>query len=197
MSKDLALNLFSAFYDSIVWCDDTYCIFSKKKLKKTASAALIIILSQLLYLLKCKDFFCWILKNIDCGNATFNLYNIKSTSKKAGAVQRAVANMAIQRKENLYSSIIVNHHFVTFSVETMGCFSESTKLFVNQLGKILNSTSGDNKSKSYFVQRKSLAIQRGNVASIIGTIPCSEKMDQIFYLSWINNLIVIIISIVK
>jgi hypothetical protein len=42
--------------------------------------------------------------------------------------------------------------------------------------------SNDNKSTLYLTQRISLAIQRGNAASVLGTIPLSPDLEEIFYI---------------
>lgn len=83
---------------------------------------------------------------------------LPSTSKKAGAA----ANQASLRKEKLYEDIFIKHNFLAFAVETFGTFSEDTKLFVKKLGPILNSKSGNVYAKTFFVNKISLAIQRGN-----------------------------------
>ena len=100
------------------------------------------------------------------------------TSKTAGAA----ANFACSEKEDLYEEIMRNYHFVPFAVETFGTFSEPAKLFVDKLGPILNSKSGNVHAKSFFIQKISIAIQRGNVAAIRGTIPQNAKINEIFYL---------------
>lgn len=100
------------------------------------------------------------------------------TSKHPGAA----ANMACSKKEELYKDIVINHYFLPFAVETFGSFSDPAKKFVRNLGPILNSRSGNVRSASFFTQKISLAIQRGNVAGITGTIPANAKLDEIFYI---------------
>ena len=101
------------------------------------------------------------------------------TSKEAGGA----ANQACVKKEKLYEEICKNNNFLAFAVETFGSFSEEAKLFVKRLGPILNTKSGNKRAKSFFVNKISLAIQRGNVAAILGTIPPTSKMQEIFYLN--------------
>jgi hypothetical protein len=50
------------------------------------------------------------------------------------------------------------------------------------IGKRLIAESGDSKSKKFLFERISLAIQRGNVASIRGTCPDSAILSEIFVL---------------
>lgn len=104
---------------------------------------------------------------------------LKLTSKKAGAA----ANKAVAKKEKLYEEIFIKHNFLAFAVETFGTFSDDTKLFVKKLGPILNSKSRNVYAKSFFVNKISLAIQRGNVAGILGTIPSTAKIEEIYYLT--------------
>lgn len=113
-----------------------------------------------------------------CVNTLANSY-LKSTSKKAGAA----ANGAKVKKEKLYAKIIIDHEFVAFAVETLGSFGNDAKCFVDVLGKLLNDASGDSRAKSFFIQRISLAIQRGNIASIMGTIVNDSFLNEIFYLN--------------
>lgn len=103
---------------------------------------------------------------------------VSQTSKTAGAQ----ANNAEKNKERKYKTIIASHVFLGFAVETMGPFSDGTLRFVNELGKLLNIASGDARSKSFFIQRIGIEIQRGNSAHILGTIPDGESLTEIFYL---------------
>jgi hypothetical protein len=54
--------------------------------------------------------------------------------------------------------------------------------FINVIGNRLIAESGDSKSKKFLFERISLAIQRGNVASIRGTFPDSPILSEIFVL---------------
>ena len=41
---------------------------------------------------------------------------------------------------------------------------------------------GERRSSFYLFQRISIAIQRGNAASVLGTVGSTSKLDEIFYL---------------
>jgi hypothetical protein len=56
------------------------------------------------------------------------------------------------------------------------------KKFYNVIGNRLIAESGDSKSKKFLFERISLAIQRGNAASIRGTFPDSALLSEIFVL---------------
>jgi hypothetical protein len=53
---------------------------------------------------------------------------------------------------------------------------------INVIGNRLIAESGDSKSKKFLFERISLAIQRGNAASIRGTFPDSAILSEIFVL---------------
>ncbi|CAH2260602.1 jg18278 [Pararge aegeria aegeria] len=90
-----------------------------------------------------------------------------ATSSIVGAAASS-AKLAKRRKyENLDSSFI----FVPFGVETLVPWGpEATALFKELSKRVIEST-GDPRAGSYLGQRISLAIQRGNTASILGTVP--------------------------
>jgi hypothetical protein len=53
---------------------------------------------------------------------------------------------------------------------------------INAIGNLLIAKSGDSKSKKFLFERISLAIQRGNAASIRGTFTDSALLSEIFVL---------------
>ncbi len=67
-------------------------------------------------------------------------------------------------------------------METLGPFGEEALALVEDLGKRLIESTGEPRSCVYFIQRISIAIQRGNAASILATVPTSSKLQEIFYL---------------
>ncbi|CAH2240125.1 jg6379 [Pararge aegeria aegeria] len=93
--------------------------------------------------------------------------HIQATSSMVGAAATSAEQAKKRKYENLDSSFI----FVPFGVETLGpCGPEARALFKELSKKVIGST-GDPRAGSYFGQRISLAIQRGNAASILGTVP--------------------------
>jgi hypothetical protein len=59
-------------------------------------------------------------------------------------------------------------------VETLGPWSNDALSLLDELGKLLSNTTGIPQAKIYLKQRISIAIQRGNAASVIGTVPLSS-----------------------
>lgn len=93
------------------------------------------------------------------------------------------AEAAARDKHDLYSEIEDNNYiFVAFAVETMGVWCAEALSLAETIGSKLIECSGDRRSKDYFYQRISMAIQRANAASIMGSIPSGAKLDEVHYL---------------
>lgn len=91
--------------------------------------------------------------------------HLSNTSKQCGSA----AISAVSKKKNKYSNIIDNYVFVVFAVETLGPWCTEAKDLVNEIGRKLTAITGDFRSAEYLRQRISIAIQRGNVTSVMGT----------------------------
>ena len=105
--------------------------------------------------------------------------HVKISSKQA----RRTAELASTSKHNKYSELNANNYiFNAFAVETLGRWSNDALNLINKIGPMLNEISGDPRSNGYLIQRISIAIQRANASSMMGTLPPTTKLDQIFYL---------------
>lgn len=101
------------------------------------------------------------------------------SSKEAGII----AEKAGKRKLSKYKAIIDDgYHFVPFAVETLGPWCQDAINFTLTLGKLICSVTGEKRSTSFLRQRIGIAIQKGNAACIMGTIPSSRSLEEIFYL---------------
>ena len=92
------------------------------------------------------------------------------------------ANEAERMKSQKYTQI-ANQGYIFHSVsfECQGSCGEETHAFIKQ-GKKLIQQSQDTRSPAFLKQRLSIAIQIGNAASVIGTLPQTEALDEIFNL---------------
>ena len=104
--------------------------------------------------------------------------HIAGTSKETGKA----AKEAESAKTTLYSDLVNEYEMVPVATETLGSWSPSGMKFVTEIGKRISTATGEKKAKYYLFQAISMAIQRGNVISILGTTPNCKKMDEIFYL---------------
>jgi hypothetical protein len=102
---------------------------------------------------------------------------------KSSEVSGFAAEMACKRKHSKYSSIISsNYVFKGLAFETLGPWCKESIEFINVIGNRLIAESCGSKSKKFRFERISLAIQRGNAASIRGTFPDSALLSEIFVL---------------
>ena len=54
--------------------------------------------------------------------------------------------------------------------------------FIQEIGTRIGDATGEKRSHFFLHQAISMAVQRGNVSSILGTAQNVSKMDEIFYL---------------
>ena len=92
-------------------------------------------------------------------------YSLSATSE-AGAV----AAGAEARKRMKYICLEPVYSFVPIAVESSGVFGPQTLEFLKELGHRLSRVTGEEKSYIYLLQRLSVAVQRGNAASVLGTL---------------------------
>ena len=100
------------------------------------------------------------------------------------AVQGAgiVATDAESRKKAKYSSLPTTYIFVPIAIETFGAMGTEATYFFNELGRRMADTTEEPRSKLFLLQRISVALQRGNGACVLGTIPASNTFNDIYYL---------------
>ena len=101
-----------------------------------------------------------------------------STSKEAGAA----ASQAEVAKSTLYNNLVNNYGIIPVAMETLGSWGPSGKKFIEEIGDRIALATGEKRAKYFLFQAISMAAQRGNVSSILGTAPNSKKMDEIYYL---------------
>jgi hypothetical protein len=101
---------------------------------------------------------------------------------KTSEVSGFAAEMACKRKHSKYSSIISsNSVFKGLVFETLGPWCKEAIDFMNVVGNRLIAESGDSKSKKFLFERISLAIQRGNAASIRGLFQIPHYYRKFLY----------------
>lgn len=102
--------------------------------------------------------------------------HLPSSSCCAGAAAAAAENL----KRRKYSNLVGSYIFEPFGVETLGPWGPSAHIIFKDLSKRLVDTSRDPKAGFYLGQRLSIAIQRGNAASLLGTLPVDGDEDEFF-----------------
>jgi OTU-like cysteine protease len=91
--------------------------------------------------------------------------HISSTSITAGMA----AETAEKLKFNKYSDLSSKFDIVPIAIETFCSWGDSGKKFITILGSRMAAVSGDPRSTLFLRQRVSIAIQRGNALSVLGT----------------------------
>jgi hypothetical protein len=95
----------------------------------------------------------------------------------------AAAEIACVKKHNKYKSLkSANFIFKALAFETLGPWCKEANSFIDNVGSKLIAESGDLKAKYFLRQRISLAIQRGNAASIRGALPETTPLEEIYFL---------------
>ena len=82
----------------------------------------------------------------------------------------AVAQQAEDKKTQKYKHLSSHLFFTPVAIETSGVYGQKTTDFIKELGHRLRQVSGEANSFQYLAQRLSVAIQRGNSASVMGTM---------------------------
>ena len=95
---------------------------------------------------------------------------------------RTAAEKAKKAKIVLYSELTKDYIFTPIAVETFGSWGHQGHSLVKEIGQKLCNITGEKRSTFYLFQRISMAVQRGNAASILGTVSLSSNMDEIFYI---------------
>ena len=94
------------------------------------------------------------------------------------AVLRAatVADDAEQRKRQKYVSLSATYYFVPICIETLGPMGEEAAAFFADVGQRIATATGEPRSKTFLMQRLSIAVQQGNAACVLGTVPMSTDL---------------------
>ena len=79
-----------------------------------------------------------------------------------------MAESAEDRKAEKYCGLPASHSFTPVAIETLGAIGPRSMLFLRDLGRRIALESGEPRSTDYLLQRLSVAVQRGNAASVQG-----------------------------
>ena len=103
---------------------------------------------------------------------------ISSTSITPGTA----AEKAEKAKISLYQELAKDYNSTPIALETFGSWGQQGHNLVKEIGQKLCNITGDKRSTFYLFQRISMAVQRGNSASVLGTVSTSNNLEEIFYL---------------
>ena len=100
---------------------------------------------------------------------------VKSSAKQAGSA----ADLREDQKSKHYEELN-NYMFIPVAVETYGAWGSQGLKLIKDIGRKIKGVTGENRSTFYLFQNISVAIQKGNAACIMGTVPTSEGLEGIF-----------------
>ena len=93
-----------------------------------------------------------------------------------------VANDTESRKSTKYSSLSALYCFIPIAIETLGMPGNKALSFFHDLSQRIAVATAEPCSFQFLMQCLSVAIQRGNAACIVGTVPSSAGWDELFYI---------------
>jgi len=95
--------------------------------------------------------------------------HVRSTSVTAAAA----ASHAEGEKHAEYANLAHQYIIQPVAIETLGSIGPESRVFLNKLCKLLIAKTGNLKegASAYFRQRISIAMARGNCASVVGSLP--------------------------
>ena len=99
--------------------------------------------------------------------------HIAATSKEPGKS----AAQAEKRKLGHYEELKRSYIVMPVAVETMGSWGQMGLKFIKDLGSRIADVTGETRSTSFLFQSLSMAIQRGNAISVLGTAPNTKSLN--------------------
>ena len=101
---------------------------------------------------------------------------INQTSKLAGSAAEAREFS----KTLKYTELSEDYCFAPIGIETFGSWGSDGHKIVKEIGKKVMEATDEKRSAFFLFQSISIAIKRGNASCIIGTVPQSEGLEEIF-----------------
>ena len=101
------------------------------------------------------------------------------TSQEAGKA----AEKGEKGKLSHYADLATSGYIVMpVACETLGSWAPNSCKFIKELGHKIIDTTGEKRSGSFLFQSIGIEIQRGNAASVAGTVPRAKCLDELYYL---------------
>jgi len=115
------------------------------------------------------DFTCW---------DTFAPTHIASSSVAAGKVAESAESL----KSRKYAQLAGEYQVVPVCIETLGSWGPSATSFIEEIGRRLRVTKGENRATAFLVQSLSIAVQRGNATSVMATLGTCRGLEELLEL---------------
>jgi len=109
---------------------------------------------------------------------TFAASYITQTSQEFGRAAR----LWEERKKRKYAHLLNRFIFIPVAMETTGVWGEEGLHLMKAIGHRLADATGEMRATSFLLQRMSIAVQRGNATSVLGTLPAGKELEEVFKL---------------
>ena len=109
---------------------------------------------------------------------TFAKSHVKECSHSCGAA----AEKAEKLKLSKYEEIRKQYHMIPIAIETLGAIGTEGASFIKSIGQKIKLLTHNKRSTFFLFQAISMAVQRGNAASILGTVKAGKDLEEIYYL---------------
>ena len=104
---------------------------------------------------------------------------VAATSQLAGSA----ADAAEARKQRTYQALEQQFIVQPIGFETMGSWEAGAKAFLTDVGHRVKQATGNQRAMEFLRQRVSIEIQRGNAASVMGTVDNAKDFRNLSLLS--------------
>jgi hypothetical protein len=94
----------------------------------------------------------------------------------------SAATGAEKKKIEKYKKLSQQFIFTPVGIETLGAWGHEAYSLIQKIGKKICIATGESRSTAFLVQRISVAIQKGNAASILGSLPKSKTLKEVLQL---------------
>ena len=102
--------------------------------------------------------------------------NIGPNSTEPGRAAQEAEKAKLTKYQELERDFIV----IPVAQETIGPLAPLGLQFLKDIGARIKETTGDQFATSRLFQRIGIACQRGNIASVLGTIPQQKNLNELF-----------------
>jgi len=99
--------------------------------------------------------------------------HLATTSTQAGGAAASASRLKMIK----YGDFARTYTFVPVAVETLGAWDVVGLDMMKELGRRLSARTGDQRETFFLFQRLSVAIQKGNAASVLGTLPKGDEEE--------------------
>ena len=92
---------------------------------------------------------------------------------------KVIIHVEVQ-KTSKYRELANDYCFVPIGVETYGSWGPEGLKLIKSIGEKVKAATGERRSTFFLSQSISIAIQRGNASCVLGTVPHSEGLEEVF-----------------